>query len=240
MGMMNRARSTDPIDKFKQQAKVLKDFLRAGGHDLKHTHALEAIARINGFDDFHLLAHAASTPSVSTWVIATYGAGILPHLALASSLKDGVGVFVHQLARICSDEGVEIRIRARDEGPHSGLYAMHNGALLCSMTRPPRVTARYNTSAPSPFTASLSLAEIAVELTWAMNERGGWERFMESVHDEGFDEHLRQRLEDAALQGVTGPEYRELSVERLDAIVEAAHMVTIAVDHPDSAGGSHE
>jgi hypothetical protein len=50
------------IDQYKKQAKVLREFLAVGGIEIKHTHALEAVARMHGAKDFHLLSHAAGQP----------------------------------------------------------------------------------------------------------------------------------------------------------------------------------
>ena len=49
-------RSASPLDHYKQQATALQKYLAAGGTHLKRAHALEAIARIHGFDDFHTLS----------------------------------------------------------------------------------------------------------------------------------------------------------------------------------------
>ncbi len=50
------------IEQYKKQAKVLREFLAAGGIEIKHTHALEAVARMHGAKDFHALSHQAEQP----------------------------------------------------------------------------------------------------------------------------------------------------------------------------------
>ncbi len=50
------------IDQYKKQAKLLREFLTAGGIEIKHTHALEAVARMHGAKDFHTLSHQAGQP----------------------------------------------------------------------------------------------------------------------------------------------------------------------------------
>ncbi len=45
------------INRYKKQAKVLREFLAVGGIEIKHTHALEAVARMLGAKDFHTLSH---------------------------------------------------------------------------------------------------------------------------------------------------------------------------------------
>ena len=50
------------IDQYKKQAKVLREFLAAGGIEIKHTHALEAVARMHGTKDFHTLSHLTEQP----------------------------------------------------------------------------------------------------------------------------------------------------------------------------------
>lgn len=49
----------ESIETYKAQAKTLKEFLAAGGINIKHTHALEAVARMHGEKDFHTLSHEA-------------------------------------------------------------------------------------------------------------------------------------------------------------------------------------
>lgn len=51
----------DNIILYKTQAKRLRTFLRVLGIDIKHSHALEAVARIHGLKDYHVLAAMAKT-----------------------------------------------------------------------------------------------------------------------------------------------------------------------------------
>ncbi len=40
------------IKQYKEQARRLRMFLRAGGIEIKHTHALEAVAKMHGAKDY--------------------------------------------------------------------------------------------------------------------------------------------------------------------------------------------
>lgn len=61
-------RPASPLDYYKQQATALQQYLAAGGTTLKRTHALEAIARIHGFEDFHTLSFIETRSSQFTGV----------------------------------------------------------------------------------------------------------------------------------------------------------------------------
>lgn len=54
------ARQPSPIDSYKKQATNLQKYLADAGHALKRTHALEAVARMHGYDDYHQLAFDVS------------------------------------------------------------------------------------------------------------------------------------------------------------------------------------
>jgi hypothetical protein len=62
---------TTSIDQAKAEAAVLSDFLATLGKKLKHTHALEAIARLKGFNswtEFKVQAAEAGAPPAQTLV----------------------------------------------------------------------------------------------------------------------------------------------------------------------------
>jgi hypothetical protein len=232
--MNDSSRSEDVAASFKQQARRLREFLAAGGHDIKHTHALEAIARIHGYDDFHLLAHAAEQSTSRHWVIATFGGGLLPQLMMAASAADALSAFVAQLARLATEPDVELVVRAQDVGEHRGLYALNNGALVLSMTQPPAVA--IHSTEPLPFERIDAMASIAQDLTLAMWERDGWGSFYEKVHDEQFWPRVNRRLEDEALRGASMPDFhRDLPVAELERIMEWALSVNVSVKE----GGRH-
>lgn len=46
---------TDKIKIFKKQAKILKEYLHAGGFEISHSACLIAIAKIHGFKDFNTM-----------------------------------------------------------------------------------------------------------------------------------------------------------------------------------------
>lgn len=43
------------VESFKTQASRLREFLKKVGVDLKHTNALEAVAQMHGYPNFHTL-----------------------------------------------------------------------------------------------------------------------------------------------------------------------------------------
>jgi hypothetical protein len=232
--MDDSSRSADVAASFKQQARRLREFLAAGGHEIKHTHALEAIARIHGYGDFHLLAHAAEQTVSRSWVIATFGGGLLPQLMMAANTADAVGTFVAQLVRFAADPNVELVVRAQEAGEHRGLYALNNGALVCSMTQPQVMVA--HSAEPQPFAQIDAVSSVAEALTLAVWERDGWGPFDEKVHDEQFWPRINRRLEDEALRGASMPDLsKELSVTELERIVEWALSLEVSVKE----GGHH-
>ena len=50
---------SDDIIRYKKRAKRLRKFLRVLGIDIKHSHALEAMARIHGLNDYNTLVGLA-------------------------------------------------------------------------------------------------------------------------------------------------------------------------------------
>lgn len=245
--MVDRSRLPDPSAPFKEQARRLERFLHAGGIAIKHSHALEAVAQLHGFADFHLLAHSATAGvAVSeVWVVATYCGGLLPQLTVAEGATDGIGAFLMQVARIAAASPAEISVRAQAAGSHRGLYAVADGALLCSLTCPPRHAFAAGTV---PFQPGASFADVGREITEAFWDRaGGWTEFEERVHDEGFWNTIQSRLEDRALRGATSPprvEDPEIPVDRLETIIEAAHTLEPRLVSPRSEssrdpGGRH-
>jgi len=52
-------------EKHKNEAKRLREFLRADGVEIKHSHALEAVARMHGAKDFHSLSAIAAKTSAN-------------------------------------------------------------------------------------------------------------------------------------------------------------------------------
>lgn len=67
-------RQASPIDAYKKQATKLQTYLEQAGITLKRSHALEAIAQMHGFDDFHQLAFSTArgegsgAEDVTKWV----------------------------------------------------------------------------------------------------------------------------------------------------------------------------
>lgn len=53
-----RDRMRSDVERYKKQAARLRQFLAAGGIEIKNTHALEAIAKVHDAPDWHTLSHA--------------------------------------------------------------------------------------------------------------------------------------------------------------------------------------
>lgn len=90
----------NPDDVHKEQAARLRDFLKRAGIELKHTHALEAIAAVHGAKDFHTLQHAArqdAKPNVPVFVVNTYGTGAFIDSTVCNEIGIAIAAFAQHV-----------------------------------------------------------------------------------------------------------------------------------------------
>jgi hypothetical protein len=172
------------------------------------------------------------------WLIATFGAGILPELCFSDDFDNALRGFLSQVARFAAQH-VQISVRAQEKGRHAGLYALNSGAIICSMTRPAKLSIEGASSEREalPFSNMRSMASVADEVTFAMSQtEGGWREFEERVHDERFWQQIEARLEDTALRGasVTSPEFK-MSAAAVDAVIRAAQQLRISLEPQEGA-----
>lgn len=128
----------EPDDIHKAQAKRLREFLQLGGVMIKHMHALEAIARIHGEQNWHLLSYQAARHRRTVWLISTYGENGLSRSTLAEDRVTAMSVFLHNVYAMCCQPFTgSVHVLGQDEdGEQHGLYFFVNGRLSVSLTRP--------------------------------------------------------------------------------------------------------
>jgi hypothetical protein len=198
--MRHRAPKSGSLDLHKAQATRLREFLGDAGITIKHTNALEAVARMHGFPNYHLLQHSAAARE-ATWVVSTITAGVLPIMHVAHTRADAIALFCHQLARVAADESVEIEVRAQEGGAHVGLYALNYGAIVVALTQPhaPDVAPRGELAQFEEW----ALTDIAYVLNDAVYERSGWDPFQEKVHDEAFQQTIVRGIDTDVVRGAS-------------------------------------
>lgn len=229
--MRSEAMKPDVLAGYKDQATRLREYLSAGGVDLKHTNALEAVARMHGFSNYHLLQHATSR-SGEVWLVSTFTGGLMPINLLARTVADGIALFCHQLARVATQEVIEIQVRAQPSGAHRGLYALNYGALVVTLTQPPTPSVNEHGEL-QPFEA-LPFPEIAAALSDAVYERSGWARFTERVEDEGFLQRVMRGIDVDVLRGALEQPNTAGSDER--TILASRYLMGIVADTMIDAG----
>lgn len=198
------ATKPDVLEGYKQQAERLREYLKSAGIELKHTNALEAVAKMHGHKNYHLLQnHAASQDA--PWLISTYTSGLMAMTHLANSLPDGIGVFCHQLARVSTRPNLEITLRVKEHGPYRGLYAENYGALLVSLMQP-NVPVVEQVGLDGLDELNLSeLGRAIGDAVWLTDgydrSKNGWVEFTEKVERERFHDMVNSMLEIEALEG---------------------------------------
>ncbi len=218
---MTTRRDVPAVADAKRQAKALRDFLAATGIEIKHTHALEAVAHIQHQPNFHVLRHEAAKTGPLIWIVNTMVGGMLPDQYASLSRDDALNWFARQvaIARVAVAR-TEIVVKAAASAP-TGLYAFTHGVLIASLTA-------LHLGGPSPvapmFSNDQTLPEIADAITSLVWEDEGdeWAEVRQSVEDLAYDRYHWRRLEDEATRHSqpANPEPREsVDYQRLmDAI----------------------
>lgn len=179
---MSKSRSAD--QRYKDQAKRLAVFLKAGGHEIKHSHALEAVAAMHGAKDFHTLQHEAikqdhSAPAL-TYVVNTFGKGQFVESAVTTDLQAAVSMFlqtVQMYSDVLSDDDfvvAGVTGGARTEG----LYCYADGLLIATLLQAGVVGTGDSFQAPAPEAKELSdLTDLAyfVSATLRRRKQGNWQ-----------------------------------------------------------------
>lgn len=152
----------EPDDLYKEQARSLREFLQQGGVTLKHTHALEAIARIHGERNWHLLSSQAKRNRRPVWLISTYDENGVARSAVAEDILTAVSLFLHGVYVMCSQSLTRsVEVLGRDEdGEDYGLYLFLGDRITVTLTKPAWSEVGLD-SPPLPLSQLKSLSEMA-------------------------------------------------------------------------------
>lgn len=176
-------RKTDSDAVFKQQANRLRAFLKRGGHDLQHAHALEAIAAVHGAKDFHTLSHNAQKSSLAPmYVVNLWGAGDWVDSAVTADYQLALACFM-QNVRFYSDLFPEktVSVAAVQGGVRTeGLLCYLGETLVVSLTQAsviqPPMDGKRMDLLPANYEWQ-DIADLAYEVTAVLASRqdGDWE-----------------------------------------------------------------
>lgn len=174
-----------PDDLFKQQATRLRDFLKRGGFDLKHTHALEAIAAVHGAKDFHSLRHGtrANQPeSGPVFAVNVYGAGSFIDTTVCNDLQIAIAAFAQEV-RMFADllPDARVLVAAVHGGARTeGLYCFVDDAVMVTLLQACVGDVEKNFEPLLPHVTDLQdqgINDFAYNVTAALysRKRGPWE-----------------------------------------------------------------
>lgn len=183
---------TDSDSAYKEQASRLQTFLAKNGVELKHTHALEAVAQMHGAKNWHTLRNSAiqndtASLQASPWLICTYGQGHFPCATILTSLPIALNAFLKKAYIYASLlPNATLRVIGEEvDAAFEGLFMFCDGILTVSMTRPAQEelqegSSQYVFPEPEQFSNIASLIEAAVHCRTRENLEELFERVRRS------------------------------------------------------------